>query len=732
MSRRLRAVVWLAVVVAAGGAVLALAWWMRRPPVPNPTDGAWTAVVTTIAGSGAPGVKNGAASRARFSDPFGVAVGDNGVAVVADAGESNRIRRLHPGGWVETVAGGAEGFVDGPAARARFHTPSGIAVAADGTIYVADTGNHAVRRVRPDGIVDTAAGGGLPGLNDGHSTAARFNGPIGVALAENGDLLVADTYNDAIRRVDRTGAVTTVAGGRGPGLIDGPAREARFDTPCGVAVAPDGAVIVADTGNGVVRRVHEGRVTTLWPAPLDASSDISLVRPIGVAAGKDGTLYVTDSRGRVLQVLPGSRARVLAGSQPGFADGIGAAARFHAPAGLALDREGALVVADAANVVLRRVAPAGLYPPDPPRSPLAPAPGLQPADLAQTPLPWPVDPQFGWHEIAGTMGEARGSALDPRERFHAGIDIRADHGAVVRAVRSAKIWAPTATYGFDTLNESVAVGPFTYVHLRVGRDPAGRLVDPDRFQLTTDETGAAVRVRVRRGTRFALGDALGTVNRFRHVHLNAGVAGREVNPLTLRLVNFVDTVAPEIAPKGIALLDQSGLPAARVAGRYVVRGRVRIVADAWDRVDGNARRRRLGLHRLGYQVLWPDGAPVAGFESPRITIEFDRLPPQPGAAALVYAEGSGISVYGGRRTRFLYAVTNEVRDGTAAEGFWDSSTLSPGPYVLRIVAADAAGNEAVAGRDVPIIVMPVESSIATASGEQASPPVTAGATVPGR
>jgi sugar lactone lactonase YvrE len=707
--------VWLAVVVAAGAA--AFTWWLRRTPAPPPTAGAWTAVVTTIAGSGIPGVRNGAADGAQFSDPFGVSVDREGVILIADAGESNRIRRVYPDARVETLAGGSEGYADGPSVRAAFHTPSGVAAAADGTVYVADTGNHTVRRIRPDGVVDTVAGGSEPGWSDGQGTAARFDGPIGIALAGNGDLLVADAYNDAVRRIDQSGAVTTIAGGAAPGHLDGPAETARFDTPCGVTVAPDGAVLVADTGNGVIRRVHEGHVTTLWLTPLDASSDISLVGPVGIAASEDGAVYVTDRRGRVLHVQPDGRARVLAGSQPGFADGSGAAARFHTPRGVAVDRQGALVVADAANFLIRRLAPAGLYPPDAPRSPLEPSPGLPAAFLAATPLPWPVDPQFEWHEVAGTMGEARGSAFDARERFHAGIDIRADDGALVRVVRSAKVDAPVAALGFDTLNESVAIGPFTYVHLRVGRDGRGNLLDPGRFRLTTDETGAPLRIRVRRGTRFAMGDAIGTVNRFRHVHLNAGTAGREVNPLTLRLVDFTDTVAPEIARRGVTLLDEAGLPAPRVTGRYLVTGRVRIVADAWDRVDGNAARRRLGLHRLGYQVLAPDGTPMPGFESPRVTIDFERLPPQPGAAGLVYAAGSGISVYGRRRTRFLYTVTNEVRDGRAVEGFWDTGGLPPGPYTLRILAADAAGNQAMAGRDVGVMVVPAGVP-APAAGER--------------
>ena len=131
-------------------------------------------------------------------------------------------------------------------------------------------------------------------------------------------------------------------------------------------------------------------------------------------------------------------------------------------------------MADAGNYLLRRLAPAGLYAPDPPRSPLAPTPGLPERSLSLRPLPWPVEPQFEPHEVAGNMGEARGSLADARERFHAGIDVHANEGEIVRAVAGGKVERPLASQGFDTLSESLSVGPFTYVHVRVGRDRKGR------------------------------------------------------------------------------------------------------------------------------------------------------------------------------------------------------------------------------------------------------------------
>ena len=110
----------------------------------------------------------------------------------------------------------------------------------------------------------------------------------------------------------------------------------------------------------------------------------------------------------------------------------------------------------------------------------------------------------------------------------------------------------------------------------------------------------------------------------------------------------------------------------------------------------------MGVYSLGYQVLQKDGRPVNGFEEPRTTIVFDRLPQTPGAGGLAYAQGSGITVYGNRATRFRYLVTNDVRDGEAAEGWWDATTLMPGDYRVRVVAKDFAGNAAT--REVPVRV----------------------------
>jgi hypothetical protein len=416
---------------------------------------------------------------------------------------------------------------------------------------------------------------------------------------------------------------------------------------------------------------------------------------------------------------------VIAGSGAGSADGEGTRARFNVPAGIAATARGELIVADAGNAILRRIGPVSSSRPVAPLAWLAggsiglsaapPAVAVTPpsiergyplltAEVLRLPLlPWPLDPQEGWHEVAGTLGEPRGSrAGDGRERFHAGLDVRGEEGLVVRSVRDEKVSAPLGSSGFGSLSETLSVGAMSYVHVRVGRDRRNVSLDPERFIFVD---GANPRVRVRRGTRFAVGDPIGTVNRFYHVHLEVGLKGMEVNALTLPLVNFVDYLAPTIVPGGIRFFSEHGEPLQlQEKGRIHLSGRVAIVVDAFDQVEGNVERRKLGLFEVGYQVLAADGTPAPGFETPVITLRFDRLPPDPQAPWIAYAAGSGITTYGNRTTRFLYIVTNLLRDGRAEQAYWDTALLPPGDYTVRITARDVWGNEATENTDVAVTV----------------------------
>jgi hypothetical protein len=305
------------------------------------------------------------------------------------------------------------------------------------------------------------------------------------------------------------------------------------------------------------------------------------------------------------------------------------------------------------------------------------------------------------------VGEARGNAGgEGRERFHAGIDVRGDEGAPVLAVRDGVVDSLTATGNFGTLNEYVSIGPITYVHIRVGRDRADRPLD-NGLTVLRDPSGAASRVRVPRGWRVHAGEVIGTVNRFRHVHLGVGPFGEEANALDVGLPNFVDTIAPVIAPRGIELTTLDDRPLKeRLHGRLIVGSPVRIIVEAWDRVNGDAPNRRLGVYRLGFQLLTSAGTPVPGYEAPRVSISFARLPSDPDAPRTIYAPGSGIPFYRRGRTRFRYNVTTRVEDGRVVDAPWDPAELAPGNYTLRVLVADEAGNTATAGRDVPIAVPP--------------------------
>lgn len=706
----------------------------------------WAARVTTLAGDGTAGEAEGnmPLTVARFADPYGVALDAAGNIYIADAGDNNRIRKLTPGGATSTLAGGKEGFADGPGAQAMFNTPSGIAIDALGNLYVADTGNNAIRKVAPDGTVNTLAGSGVAGTADGKGREAQFNGPVGVAVGDDGVVYVADTYNDAIRRIAPDGTVSTIAGNGLPGDADGPALKAGFDTPCALLLDADGALLIADTRNNAIRKLgKDGMVSTVVRAP-DNDRQALLRRPIALARTHDGHLYIaTGSQGRILQLTPqgGLDGLVDVGQkvEPGY--GSDGKVQLYAPRGMALARNGSLVVSDAATFRIHRLSMA--TPADTqaasasatgaPQSALQPAAGggngmlnvavaapaaaapaaaPAPANTARRPSPvnsilWPVGPQNAPHEVVGLMGEVRGNFEgESRDHFHAGLDVQADVGQPVLAVAPVKVSDPLPNWGFGSLSEGIALGHISYIHMRVGRNTKNAALD-ERFQLLRNAKGKPERVRVRRGARFAAGDTLGTINGMAHVHLDYYEQGKVLNPLSLPFKGQVDTVRPHI--NSITLFDSRGkvIKAAKRKPLVIARevGELSIVVDAYDQMDGNEARRRLGLYTLGYQLLREDGSPVAGYEQPTITQVYDELPRNREAVKYAYAPNSGITVYGSKATRFAYTLTNRMIHGQVTPGMWSVAGLAPGNYKLRVLAADYAGNQAIEGRDLPFTLL---------------------------
>jgi len=327
---------------------------------------------TTFAGPLSPAGMDGLGTAAQFDNPSGVAVDSVGNVYVADTA-NHIIRKTTPGGEVATLAGLAResGSADGPGSAARFWNPSGVAVDIWGNVYVADTGNQTIRKITPGGAVTTLAGAArISGSGDGPGSAARFDTPKGVAVDSAGHVYVADTYNSAIRKITPGGEVTTLAGSAGErGRADGIGNAARFWNPHGVAVDGAGHVYVADTDNSAIRKITPGgAVTTLvgsaevWGSGHGSGSWAEVFRPYGVAVDGGGHVYVAGFRNQTIRkITPGGAVTTLAGAAwiSGSDDGIGSAARFWDPSGVAVDSAGHLYVADTGNQNIRKITPGG-------------------------------------------------------------------------------------------------------------------------------------------------------------------------------------------------------------------------------------------------------------------------------------------------------------------------------------------------------------------------------------
>ncbi len=335
-------------------------------------------VAAFAGGAGGAGFFDGSsADPVRFDSPSGVAVTTTGDRFIADT-ENHVIRKVDPSGNVTTVAGvfGVAGSADGTGPAARFNGPTGIV--ADGTIlFISDTGNHTIRRmVSTSGVVTTIAGTpGTEGLSDNPAGPANvlFRSPGAITVGTIGlekSLFVADTGNHSIRRVFLTGATVTYAGSGSPGFVDGTGAAASFFSPEGVAFAGT-SVFVADTGNHAIRRVapsgNVGNVTTLagngTSGFIDNTSGASARFSFPASLASVGSdLYVSDSGNHILRKVDTTNlgfTTTHAGSPqiPGSADGSGPLAGFDSPEGIASDGfpSPSLYVTDTGNHTVRHV-----------------------------------------------------------------------------------------------------------------------------------------------------------------------------------------------------------------------------------------------------------------------------------------------------------------------------------------------------------------------------------------
>jgi serine/threonine protein kinase/streptogramin lyase len=300
-----------------------------------------------------------------FSFPAGIAL-DGGKIYVADRG-AHRIR-LAENARVTTLAGtGRAGFANGPLDAAIFNAPTDVAVGRDGVIYVADSGNHQIRRIA-DGVVSTFAGAAEAGRADGVGTMARFRMPTAVSVGPDGMLYVADAGNHAIRRVDlATTEVTTFAGQTAAGSQDGPIAQAELSTPSSLAVDAHGKVYFTEAASGRLRIIEDGHVRTVASLSLDdaaagaeAGHDEKrrqLAAAPRVAIGAKGRVLVTAPQLHAILELKEDQLLPFAGDakHPGYRDTFAPQARFLAPHGIAISDNGTIFVTDNDDHRLRAI-----------------------------------------------------------------------------------------------------------------------------------------------------------------------------------------------------------------------------------------------------------------------------------------------------------------------------------------------------------------------------------------
>ncbi|MEW2373935.1 RICIN domain-containing protein [Streptomyces sp. NPDC006656] len=341
------------------------------------TDGERSApVITTIAGTGVAGFAgdNDRAVSAQLNRPYEIAVDSNGTLYISER-ENHRVRKITTDGKISTVVGtGVAGYRgdNGPAVSAQLTRPRGIAVDNTGTLYIADSENHRVRKVTADGTISTVAGTGAAGFggDGGAATTARLNGPYAVAVDSTGVLYVADFNNHRVRKITTDGKISTFAGTgtAGSGGDGGPASSAQLHKPIGLFLDSAGGLHIADTYNHRVRKVAaDGKISTVagtgtagFGGDGGLATSAQLNKPMGLALDSSGTLYIADTGNhRLRKVTPDGKISTVAGTgTAGFGGdgGPAASAQLNNPIGLAVDCVDTLYIADLFNNRVRKIA----------------------------------------------------------------------------------------------------------------------------------------------------------------------------------------------------------------------------------------------------------------------------------------------------------------------------------------------------------------------------------------
>jgi sugar lactone lactonase YvrE/ketopantoate hydroxymethyltransferase len=322
---------------------------------------------STLAGLAASaGYLDNSGSSAKFSLPVGVVSDSAGSLYVADKGNSV-IRKISNGGIVTTIAGtaGVVGSLDATGTSALFNSPSALVLDSSGNLYVADTGNSIIRKIDIHGVVTTIAGtAGLTGSTDAIGSSARFNNPNGIAIDSVGNLYISDTGNSIIRKIDINGVVTTIAGTAGlTGSTNGTGSAARFNHPTGITIDTSNNLYIADTGNNIIRKATSSYVVTTIAGTASTIGSVDGIgaaalfyAPSGIAIDSNGNLFVADTNNSTIRKITSAGVTSTIGGIAGTigsTNGISSQALFYNPSAIAVDGSGNLYIGDTLNDTIR-------------------------------------------------------------------------------------------------------------------------------------------------------------------------------------------------------------------------------------------------------------------------------------------------------------------------------------------------------------------------------------------
>jgi sugar lactone lactonase YvrE len=333
-----------------------------------------TTTVSTFAGSTNYGFLDGTGASVLFNGPQALAYNPvAGNIYVVDA-LNNSIRTMTTSGGVATYTNPTLGYFPwpiystyastAPLSTALFNGPRSIAFDSQGNAYVADLGNDVIRKITTAGVVSTFAGNGTLGYLDGPDSTAQFYQPMGIVVDAQGNVFVADMGNHVIRKITPAGVVSTFAGAVASagypqaiakGYYDGTGTLAAFSNPSAMAIDAQGNIYVADPGNSAIRMITPAAVvTTLAGNPVQKNVVGS---PSALAVDAQGNLFIADQSGRILEITAAKVLYTLAGSinTAGYVDGSGSTALFNAPMGVTVDKQGNVYVGDFNNNCIRKI-----------------------------------------------------------------------------------------------------------------------------------------------------------------------------------------------------------------------------------------------------------------------------------------------------------------------------------------------------------------------------------------